>query len=63
MEKKIKRQCCICGCMFTGWGNNPWPVVDDPDEECCNDCNAEIVLPARLDKMFGGGNKKCQETP
>lgn len=52
---KVKK-CCICGCEFTGWGNNPWPVVKDEDSECCNDCDSMYVLPARLRDMFGDKN-------
>lgn len=44
---KIKK-CCICGEKFTGWGNNPWPVVKDENAECCSICNDTIVFPARL---------------
>ena len=47
-EKKI---CCICGCEFEGWGNNPYPcvlVTEDNDVVCCDECNWEHVIPARL---------------
>ena len=44
--------CCICGKKFTGWGNNPWPVVTDEDARCCDACNGEKVVPARLAMMF-----------
>ena len=40
--------CCICGKKFTGWGNNPWPVSENPDAECCDECNATQVIPARI---------------
>ena len=46
--------CCICGKMYTGWGNNPYPVVKDPEARCCDACNQEKVLAARLAQMFGG---------
>ncbi len=45
--------CCICGQKFTGWGNNPYPVVDDDDARCCDMCNQMRVLPARLAQMYG----------
>ena len=45
MEKKI---CCICGKEFEGWGNNPYPVVKDEDARCCDECNDEVVIPARI---------------
>jgi hypothetical protein len=43
---------------FTGWGNNPYPVVEDADARCCDACNAEKVLPARLAQMFGSKEGK-----
>ena len=42
-EKKV---CCICGKEFTGWGKNPWPIKQKG--ECCNECNADKVIPARI---------------
>lgn len=44
--------CCICGKRFTGWGNNPWPLVENEDARCCDACNNEKVFPARLAMMF-----------
>jgi hypothetical protein len=41
-------QCCICGEIFYGWGNNPWPVNEDPNEKCCDWCNLSKVVPARI---------------
>ena len=51
--KRIK--CCICGKEFVGWGNNPYPVNNDPDARCCDDCNMNSVIPARIAvlKRFG----------
>ena len=51
MEDRGIRKCCICGKEFIGWGNNPWPVVKDPQAECCDECNWEKVVPARLKLM------------
>jgi len=51
--KKIKdaekQKCCICGKEFEGYGNNPWPVKEDG--ECCDDCNYEKVIPARINQL------------
>ena len=44
-------KCCICGGTFEGYGNNPWPVVKDEDAECCDRCNANRVVPARIKLM------------
>lgn len=44
--------CCICGKEFIGYGNNPYPVVEHPlGNRCCDKCNDEVVIPARLKKM------------
>lgn len=40
--------CCICGAHCTGYGNNPYPVVKDENARCCDDCNLEAVIPARI---------------
>ena len=45
-ERKI---CCICGQVFIGYGNDPWPV--EIVGECCDQCNAERVIPARLKQL------------
>ena len=45
MEEEEKT-CCICGKKFTGWGNDPWPVK--MEGECCDECNNNQVLAARL---------------
>lgn len=38
--------CCICGKEFDGYGNNPYPVKDKGC--CCDECNANAVIPARI---------------
>lgn len=53
MSNNQEYECCICGKKFTGWGNNPYPVVDDENARCCDMCNETKVLPARLAQMFG----------
>ena len=40
--------CCICGRIFNGYGNNPYPVSKDVNARCCDQCNREAVIPARL---------------
>lgn len=42
--------CCLCGGTYTHWGNNPDPLCDPYDmiSRCCDKCNAEKVLPARI---------------
>lgn len=41
-------KCCICGFKFEGFGNNPWPVSNDPEDRCCDSCNCEKVVPERI---------------
>lgn len=49
-----EKTCCICGKTFTGWGNNPEPVMPYANEttrlvnRCCDDCNMSVVIPARI---------------
>lgn len=39
--------CCICGKHIVGeWGNDPYPIREEG--ECCDKCNNEKVIPARL---------------
>ena len=49
--------CCICGKVFKGYGNNPWPVNKEPDALCCDKCNEEVVVPERIlqimEKSYG----------
>lgn len=42
-------RCCICGKEICGWGNNPEPIKQDG--ECCDECNAKYVVPARIGEM------------
>lgn len=40
-------KCCICGKELNGYGNNPEPVEPYEAGLCCDECNAEKVIPAR----------------
>lgn len=42
---KLVKICDICGKEFKEWGNNPEPVTKGI---CCDKCNREYVIPARL---------------
>lgn len=48
--KQDSKTCCICGKKFKEYGNNPAPVKDEG--LCCDDCNFNVVIPARMDMMF-----------
>ena len=49
----VEFQCCVCGKDFNGYGNNPWPVSDNPNDRCCDLCNILKVIPARLYEQLG----------
>ena len=59
MDNGVKT-CCICGKTFEGWGNNPDPITDKdgnlfPESaRCCDECNNEYVIPARLIEIYKG---------
>ena len=58
MTNKFK--CCICGINDQGYGNNPDPIKKQG--KCCDECNADQVIPARLEltkiMMQYGKNEK-----
>lgn len=41
-------RCCLCGKLFTGFGNNPAPLTYDEQAQCCNECNWKYVIPERM---------------
>jgi hypothetical protein len=45
--------CVLCGEKSIGWGNNPEPLASYDDGRCCERCNWEKVIPARIDR-YGG---------
>lgn len=47
-EAYEKHKCVICGHDFEGYGNNAWPIKDGI---CCDECNTEKVIPARLEQI------------
>jgi|TARA_R100000482_G_scaffold91759_1_gene37816 hypothetical protein len=49
-DNKIKI-CVICKEEFTGWGNNPAPIKEEG--ECCDTCDNEKVIPARMEGLIG----------
>lgn len=54
MERNGGREmkCCICGREIKGWGNNPWPVNNNESAKCCDECNGQVVIPARIRGMY-----------
>lgn len=41
-------KCCFCGKEIVGYGNNPYPFPEGKDARCCDACNMDVVVPARL---------------
>lgn len=60
--ESLKYTCCFCGKGFTGWGNDPWPVKDNRDNLCCDTCNMEVVIPARMNMLLNRGNNGKTES-
>lgn len=40
--------CCICGTLVSGMGHNPAPLNYNREDRCCDKCNTETVILARL---------------
>jgi predicted DNA-binding transcriptional regulator AlpA len=53
------RKCSICGLKYE-YGNNAQPINDG---ECCDRCNAERVLPARIKQHLQAINKTKEGVP
>lgn len=45
-------ECCICDGLYDGYGNNPEPLARWP-HRCCDKCNRDEVIPARLAAYLG----------
>ena len=47
-------KCCLCGKEISStYGNNPWPLCyrDDNASRCCNTCNEDLVIKARISSL------------
>ena len=54
MNNKSEKQtvvCIICGETFNEIGNNPEPVYIGKGDRCCDECNNNKVIPARLKQL------------
>lgn len=40
--------CSICGKRTYGYGNNPIPIRESVNQRCCDECNKEYVITARI---------------
>ena len=59
-EAYEKHKCILCGKEFDGWGNNSWPIKDGI---CCDECNEEKVIPARIAKLYKKDLKEDKDIP
>ena len=48
LQRRNRKQYTEEGVMYWDQGNNAQPIDDG---RCCNECNATIVIPARLTEM------------
>jgi len=48
VEEPVADTCVLCGNPYDGMGHNPEPLISYDAGRCCNQCNAEKVIPARL---------------
>ena len=55
MNYKEVGTCSICGTTYGHWGNNAQPVNDG---RCCDQCNSQYVIPARLGIMVDKPKEK-----
>lgn len=47
--KPVKQiECIICKATELGMGHNPEPVISRAHGRVCSDCNARIIVPARI---------------
>lgn len=55
--------CVICGEPQdkSEFGNNPWPIDSEATSRCCDDCNAEYVIPARIELLYSRKNSNVKE--
>lgn len=53
-------KCSICGKELKGYGNNPYPVMKGETDRCCDTCNQEKVIPARI-KLLLKGERRIEE--
>ena len=50
-------KCSLCGEESHGYGHNPEPLKEY-GQRCCDQCNREHVIPARIMAIVNLSNKK-----
>lgn len=61
MEILEEGMCSLCGYPYDHYGNNPEPLMRF-EHRCCDACNMEKVIPARLAVMRGFPIPNQEET-
>ena len=56
IEPEKEKTCSICDRTYTGWGNNAAPFPG----RCCDACNTEAVLPARIFMMRAWNERRAK---
>ena len=46
--KNMMKKCDICEGIMTNYGHNAAPIING---NCCDDCNLDKVIPARLESV------------
>jgi len=50
-ERLMTKICVLCKETYSGWGNNPEPL-EHPGYKCCDVCNKNKVIPARIAELY-----------
>ncbi len=49
MTRKKRKKCAICALSLNGsGGNNAYPVLKKESQRVCDQCNIDVIAPARL---------------
>ena len=51
-------KCCFCGKECGEYGNNPYPLSENENDKCCDDCNSNVITmrlisPERISSTLG----------
>jgi hypothetical protein len=53
--KDTQKKCCICGVKIKDYGHNPVPFGQSNKDKACTQCNNNIVIPVRINKIMQNG--------
>jgi DNA-directed RNA polymerase subunit RPC12/RpoP len=62
MTNLNSKKCSICGKPFNSndFGHNPFPLMKNKRDRCCDECNHTFVIPSRILTM-GLSNKELKK--